>query len=104
MAYVSSAFVEFRELLQRHVKQLQKPYPERYSTEWFFLRYVRRLDFDAQSDEAPQACNSAMRGLTRFYVDQVAEHSELAVAFEEILECHRYALRMERTRAEQQPL
>ena len=36
MAYISSAFVEFREVVQRNVKELESVYPERYSIEWFF--------------------------------------------------------------------
>ena len=97
VTYISSAFVEFRELLQRHIKELERVYPERYSIEWFFLRYLRRVSKHAFAADSPKACSGAMRGLTRFYVDTIASDSDLEVLFEEVLESHRYALRMERT-------
>lgn len=96
MPYVTSAFVEFRELLRHHVRELESRYPERYSLEWFFLRYLQRVNKRAQAGHSPRACSGAMRGLTRFYVDQVEADSELAARFDAVLECHRYALRMER--------
>jgi hypothetical protein len=94
--YITSSFVEFRELLQRHVRELEASYPERYSETWYFLRYVRRVRRRAHAGDSPRDCAGAMRGLTRYYVDAVADDSPLAARFEEILECHRYALRTER--------
>ncbi len=94
--YIASSFVEFRELLQRHVRELEADYPERYSHAWYFLRYVKRVRTRAIAGDSPRDCASAMRGLTRYYVDAVEDGSPLALRFEEILECHRYALRTER--------
>lgn len=102
MAYISSALVEFRELLATHIDDIERAYPERYSTEWFFLRYVKRVNRFALDGETPDACNGAMRGLTRFFVDQVDADSDLTVRFEVLLECHRYALRMQRLASTQE--
>ncbi len=96
MAYIQSSLIEFRELVRRHAQELEKTYPERYSTDWFFLRYVKRLEKKAWDHETPRACSGVMRGMTRYFVDSVEEGSMLASRFEEILECHRYALRTER--------
>jgi hypothetical protein len=96
MAYISGAFVEFREIVQRNVKELESVYPERYSIEWFFLRYTQRVAKRALKGESPRDSNGAMRGLTRFYVDMVANESSLSARFEEVLESHRNALRLER--------
>lgn len=96
MAYISSAFVEFREVVQRNVKELESVYPERYSIEWFFLRYTQRVAKHALNGESPRDCDGAMRGLTRFYVDKIANESSLSARFEEVLESHRNALRLQR--------
>ena len=96
MAYIQTSFLEFRELVQRHVREIEIAQPERYTTEWFFLRYLRRLRSRAYGYDSPRECSSLMRGLTRFYVDSVEGVSPLGNRFEEILEAHRYALRTER--------
>lgn len=96
MPYITSALVEFRELLATHIHDIERAYPERYSTEWFFLRYVKRVNRCAHGGDTPAACNGAMRGLTRFFVDQIEPDSDLAPRFDALLECHRYALRMQR--------
>lgn len=94
--YVQSGFIEFRELVTRHVREVEQRQPEELSTEWFFLRYLRRLRNRAMGYDSPRDCMALMRGMTRYYVDEVEADSELARRFEEILECHRFALRTER--------
>ena len=96
---VTSAWVEFRETLARHIKALLRADAERYSIEWYFLRYLRRLATLAETTPHASEVNGAMRGLTRFYVDSLAaQHPALAERFEDVLAAHRHALR-----AEQQP-
>ncbi len=91
--FVSSGVVEFRELLRRHIRELEDERPAEQSTDWFFLRYLRRLQRRALAQPRARDCEGLMRGLTRFYVDHVEEGSALAERFEDILETHRYALR-----------
>ena len=93
--FVSSALVEFRELVQRHIKDLERSYPEEQSTMWFFLRYLKRLRKCALTRTQARACDGAMRSLTRFYLDRVDEPSDLSWRFDEILESHRHAMRRE---------
>ena len=92
---VSSACVEFRETLARHIKELTRSDPERHSIEWFFLRYLRRVA--KRADESPKASDAsgAIRGFTRFYVDSVTHNSALSERFEDVLAAHRHALRAE---------
>jgi hypothetical protein len=94
MTLISTGLVEFRETLARHIKELRIADPERYSTEWFFLRYLIKVARSAESVDLAREV-SAMNGLTRYYVDRIEAGSELATRFEEILDAHRHALRME---------
>lgn len=96
MTIISGAFSSFREVLARHIKQLAASHPERLGTEWFFLRYLRRLARRAENAERARELDGALRGLTRYYVDRVPEDSPLASAYEDILAAHREALRAER--------
>jgi hypothetical protein len=92
---VSSACVEFRETLARHIKALTRSDPQRHSVEWFFLRYLQRVAKRAAASPKASDVSGAMRGFTRFYVDTVAPDSALAERFDDILAAHRHALRAE---------
>lgn len=94
--YVTSAWVEFRETLARHIKALMQGAVEADSVEWFFLRYLRRLATLADATPHAHEVNGAMRALTRFYLDAVAQTPALAARFEEVLAAHRHALRAAR--------
>jgi hypothetical protein len=94
--YVTSAWVEFRETLARHIKELMKDTLEPASVEWYFLRYLRRLATLADATPHAHEVDGAMRALTRFYLDAVTQAPALAARFEEILAAHRYALRAAR--------
>ena len=63
--------------------------------EWYFLRYLRRLATLAEATPHASDVNGAMRGLTRFYVDSLAQDPALAERFENVLAAHRHALRAE---------
>lgn len=95
--FVTSAWVEFRETLARHIKALIRADAERYSVEWYFLRYLRRLATLAQATPHASDVNGAMRGITRFYVDCLAQDPALTERFEDVLAAHRHALRAEQS-------
>ena len=95
--FVSSAWVEFRETLARHIKALTRADLERYSVAWFFLRYLQRLATLAQATPQASEVSGAMRGLTRFYVDCLAQNAALTERFEAVLAAHRHALRAEQS-------
>ncbi len=92
---VSSACVEFRETLARHIKELTRTDPERHGTAWFFLRYLKRVAKSAAASPKASETSGAMRGLTRFYVDSAADDPDLSARFEDVLASHRHALRAE---------
>ena len=94
---VTSACVEFRATLARHIKPLQREDPERHSLEWFFLRYLKRVAERAHASPSAREVNGAMRGLTRFYVDSVTHNAVLTARFEAVLAAHRHALRAEQS-------
>ena len=94
MARISTAFVEFRALLARHVRELEQAYPERYSTTWFFLRYLKRVQRQAEGP-TPRACDRATRGLVRFYCDMADSEQALAERFDEVYFAHRNAVLLE---------
>jgi hypothetical protein len=93
MGYHSSGLVEFRATLARHIRALERGYPERLTTEWFFLRYLQRLVRRAELAEAARDLSGVMRGLTRYYVDRVDPGSPLAEIYEDVLAAHGEALR-----------
>lgn len=93
MSYHSTGLVEFRAALARHIKDLERDFPERQSTAWFFLRYLQRMVRRAETIEAAGELSGAMRGLTRYYVDRIEPGSALAERFEDVLRAHREALR-----------
>lgn len=96
---VSTACVEFRETLARHIKELTRADPERHSIEWFFLRYLKRVARRAEDTPLATEVSGAMRGLIRFYVDSAAQDAALSERFEDVLAAHRHALRAEHSPA-----
>lgn len=92
---VSSACVEFRETLARHIKEMTRADPQRHSIEWFFLRYLKRVAKRAEATPVASEASGAMRGLIRFYVDSAAHDAALSERFEDVLAAHRHALRAE---------
>ena len=98
MTALSTSFVEFREIVTRHVTELEREYPERQGTTWYFLRYLQRVSRRAQAVESPVELESAVRALTRYYVDNIDEDSELAARFQDVLDAHRHALRSQHER------
>ena len=96
---VSSACVEFRETLARHIKELTRADPERHGTAWYFLRYLKRVAKYAEASPKASDASGAMRGLIRFYVDMAAQDPDLTERFEDVLAAHRHALRSDHQNA-----
>ncbi|MEQ8233048.1 MAG: hypothetical protein RLW61_20945 [Gammaproteobacteria bacterium] len=95
MARITSGHVELREVIARNVAELEHEYPERHSTAWFFLRYLKRVQRHAEGPSA-RGCDRAMRALTRFYVDMDDAETDLARRFDEVYFTHRNAVVLER--------
>ena len=95
MALPPQPMDEFRDQLRRHVRELEESDLEPHSVEWFFLWYLYRLRKAALANRSPRACSSIMKGLLRYFVDSVDEHSSMAERFREVYDSHRYAMRNE---------
>lgn len=71
-------FGDFHQFVLEHIKAIEKTDVESYTTEWFLLRYLKKItkitvagNLEYSSLEGP------MRSLIRFYIDNIDEHSDL---------------------------
>ena len=76
-----SSFLKLLETINAHSKE--KP-PERYSKEWFFQRYVRRLIKITSHLDHPNQLESTIKGMTRFFLDLEQPTPNLSTQFESI--------------------
>ena len=68
---------DFRVFVIERIRLIEQQEFESHSTEWFLLKYLRRI---VKTTEAPIRAGriaGAVRALMRFYIDNVDEHSEL---------------------------
>ena len=70
-------FGDFRVYVIEHIKAIEAQEPEHQSTEWFLLRYLRKIEKNSNLPTTPGKVEGCMRGLIRFYVDTIDENSEL---------------------------
>jgi len=70
-------FGDFRIYVIEHIKSIEAEDPEYQSTEWFLLRYLRKIEKNSNPPTTPGKIEGCMRGLIRFYVDTIDENSEL---------------------------
>ena len=86
-------FGDFREMIIRHYKEIAAGDPEFQSTEWFLLRYLKRISDAADPPVTPGRLENSMRGFIRFYVDRIDERSDLGVTCVSIYTEYRKTLR-----------
>ena len=96
MTEIQTPYLEFREVLALHIKEIEAQYVERHSIDWYFLRYLKRVSKIAMSTSSPHEANRAVRGLIRFYLDSIEAGSTLGRRFEEVVSFHRRAVRLYR--------
>ncbi len=89
-------FDEFRVVLVRHIKELSALRPDAQTTEWYLLRYMRRIHAKVRVSTSPREVENTMRALIRFYLDAVEEGTELEQRCKELLKFHRRSMRLER--------
>ena len=70
-------FGDFRLYVLGHIKEIQKNEIEAYTTEWFFIRYLKKITKITEGTIEYSAVEGSIRSLIRFYVDNVEEKSEL---------------------------
>ena len=70
-------FGDFRLYVLNHIKEITSEDVEPYSTEWFLLRYLKRIIKVADGHVEYTYMEGPIRALIRFYVDNIDEDSEL---------------------------
>ena len=89
-------FGDFKEMIIRHYKEIAAGEPEFQSTEWFLLRYLKRISDAADPPVVTGRLENSMRGFIRFYVDRIDEHSDLGITCVSIYTEYRKTLRQAR--------
>ncbi len=70
-------FGEFRQVVIRQIREIEAERPEYQSTEWYLLRYLRRIERTTLPPASPGRVENSVRALVRFYVDSIEEKSVL---------------------------
>jgi hypothetical protein len=86
-------FSEFRQAVIRHIREIEAGNPEYQSTEWFLLRYLRRIEKTTLPPASPGRVENSMRALIRFYVDMIEEKSLLGERCRQVSAEYRKVLR-----------
>lgn len=87
-------FGEFRLVLIQHIREIEAVNPPYQSTEWFLLRYLKRIEKTVEPPASPGRVDNSIRALIRFYVDMIDEQSQLGERCRIINEEYRKTLRM----------
>jgi len=96
MPELQAHFDEFRVVVVRHIRELNAARPESQTTEWYLLRYLRRVHKKTVVSTSPREVDNTIRALIRFYLDAVGEDTLLEHRIKEVLASHRRSLRLER--------
>jgi hypothetical protein len=70
-------FGDFRLIVIEHIREIEALNPQSHTTEWFLLRYLKRIAHNANPPTTRGHMENCMRGLIRFYVDNIDEKSPL---------------------------
>lgn len=88
-------FGEFRLRVIQHIREIEADEPEYQSTEWYLIKYLKRIVKTADPPASRGRVDNSMRALIRFYVDMVEERSDLGERCRMINEEYRKTLRNE---------
>ena len=86
-------FGDFRLIVIEHIREIEALHPGSQSIEWFLVRYLKRIAQNANPPTSRGRMENSMRGLIRFYVDNVDENSALGERCRFIHEAYVHALR-----------
>jgi hypothetical protein len=89
-------FGDFRLIVIEHIREIEALTPRSHTTEWFLLRYLKRIVQNANPPATRGRMENCMRGLIRFYVDNIEEDSPLGERCRFIHEAYVRALRVTR--------
>tara|TARA_R110000782_G_scaffold13730_13_gene40328 strand:- start:2786 stop:3085 length:300 start_codon:yes stop_codon:yes gene_type:complete len=70
-------FGDFRLYVIKHIKEIEKTEIESYTTEWFLIRYLKKITKVADGNIEYNIVEGPIRSLIRFYVDNIDEKTEL---------------------------
>ncbi|MDX1518752.1 MAG: hypothetical protein R3318_01425 [Gammaproteobacteria bacterium] len=93
-------FGEFRLYVMEHRKAVEALVQESHTVPWFLLRYLKRIEKQANEPGGKTRMEGHMRGLIRFYVDNIDEHSELGERCQLIYAEYRRTLKMHQEKSE----
>lgn len=86
-------FGDFRIVVLNHYKEIMAENPGYQSTEWFLLRYLKRIEKNACPPTTTEKLENSMRAFIRFYVDMIDEKSPLAERCIKIYDEYRKTIR-----------
>jgi len=86
-------FGEFRAVVIEHIRHIDTTRPEPYSVEWFLLRYLRRIVKSTEPEPDPARVESSVRGLIRFYADNIDRASDAGERCRAVHTAYRRTLR-----------
>ena len=86
-------FGHFRVTIVEHIRQIEDTRPLSHTSEWFLLRYLKRIVKNIDETASPGRIDGTVRSLVRFYVDNVEENSELGDRCTRIYNAYKKALR-----------
>jgi len=89
-------FGDFRTFVQYHYREIMASDPGFQSTEWFLLRYLKRIEKNTCPPTTREKVENSMKAFIRFYVDMIDEKSPLADRCIKIYEEYRKTLRERR--------
>ncbi len=70
-------FGDFRLYVIKHIKEIEQAEIEAYTTEWFLIRYLKKISKVADGNIEYNIVEGPIRSLIRFYVDNIDDKSEL---------------------------
>lgn len=86
-------FDDLRQMVNEYIHELDASSPPNSSTEWFLLKYFRRIARSTLSPSRPGQVEGAMKALVRFYVDNIDEKTRSGDMCINIYEKYRKTLR-----------
>lgn len=91
-------FGDFHHYVIEQIKDIEDIEIEPYSMEWFLIRYLRKITkVTVEGNLEYTRVEGLMRGLIRFYVDNIDEHSDLGDRCLKIHDKYRATLRHQQT-------
>lgn len=86
-------FADLRLFVIEQIKFIESRDYESHSTEWFLVRYLKRIEKHTNPPSRKGQVDNSIRALIRFYVDNLDEKSELGECCQKIYDEYRKTIR-----------